>query len=299
MSEKYKLVNSITPLYKMNYRCGKTNIWIKRDDLLDFAFGGNKVRLFEYIIPLILKNKAERVVTYGSRHSNFIRVASTVCSLLNIECDLIILDDQNTANISDSPNLKLVGYLSPHIIYCSTENAHDYIDEYQDTLNRKGVNYFWIPGGGHIPEASFGYVDASHEIEEQLNSANINIDSVFLPCGTGTTQAGLVYGFSDNINIVGISISRSIERCLKEISDTLSLMGGKADNLTVIRDDTDYGRITPEITEIIKEVAKSDGIFLDPVYNARAFLGMLNYLHQNPNLDNVLYLNTGGQPNLF
>ena len=76
-------------------------------------------------------------------------------------------------------------------------------------------------------------------------------------------------------------------------------MGGKADNLTVIRDDRDYGRITPEITEIIKEVAKSDGIFLDPVYNARAFLGMLNYLHQNPNLDNVLYLNTGGQPNLF
>lgn len=91
--DKIQLNHTFSPLYKMNYSCGNVNIWVKRDDLLDFAFGGNKVRLFEYIATMLQGKKVKRIVTYGSQYSNFLRVAAAVCSQLNIQCDLIILDE--------------------------------------------------------------------------------------------------------------------------------------------------------------------------------------------------------------
>ena len=60
-----------------------------------------------------------------------------------------------------------------------------------------------------------------------------------------------------------------------------------------------YGMVDGKITQIIEEIAFADGIFLDPIYNAKAFCGMISFLEENKNYQNVLFLNTGGSPNLF
>lgn len=304
---KYKLFNNITPLHKLNFKVNHSNIWMKRDDLIDFAFGGNKVRLYEYIAGLIIEKAVNKVVTYGSKYSNYLRVTAVVCAYLNVECDLIILDENE--NYSDTGgNFDLLHYLPVNLVYCPLDKAHDFIDEYKSRLDCLGVNYLWIPGGGHLPEASFGYVDAAKEIKKQMSFFNISFDAIFLPCGTGTTQAGLIYEFKNNVDIYGISVARTSVLCQKEILWSIDQMESISNekkskyNVNVIHNQNEkYGFLSDTIKDTIRCIAKSDGIFLDPVYNARAFCGMLNFLEDSAccKYKNILYINTGGQPNLF
>lgn len=96
-NRKITLHHNITALQKINYKCknSDTQIWMKRDDTLDFAFGGNKVRLYEYISPEINKENYEKIVTFGSVYSNHNRVTAAVAAYLGLECDLIVLCDDN------------------------------------------------------------------------------------------------------------------------------------------------------------------------------------------------------------
>lgn len=303
--EKLELFNQITPLYKLNYKMGNTNIWIKRDDLIEFAFGGNKVRLMEYIAGMIVAHKVDRVVTYGSSYSNYIRVVAAVCAKIKVECDLILIEENHKKSVYG--NSVLIDYYSNHILHCKEADAHSFIDEYQQRLRDDNINYLWIPGGGHTPEAAFGYVDAAREIKGQMNDVQIFFDNIFLPCGTGTTEAGLAWGFADtDIAITGVSVARSVERCKREIANLLHHMEEICENnvlrefhYDVIEGQTKYGECDLEMKQIISELAVKDGIFLDPIYNAKAFLAMKKYVEKRNDLKDVLYVNTGGTPNIF
>ena len=89
--DKIQLFTNRPGTQLLNYRVGDTSIYMKRDDLLDFAFGGNKVRLFEYIAADAVKQGAEKIITFGSIHSNHVRVAAATAYKLGIACDLILL----------------------------------------------------------------------------------------------------------------------------------------------------------------------------------------------------------------
>lgn len=273
---------------------------MKRDDLIDFAFGGNKVRLFEYLAADIIEKKANKIITFGSVHSNHTRVAAIVANKLGIACDLIILYDGHSPD-SNAPNLRLIKYCTNiHLEFCPTDQAHDFIDSYLDMQKQERCNYYWIPGGGHTTVAAQGYIDAAHEILEQ--AYDLNIDAIFLPCGTGTTQAGLIAGINNQIPIYGITVARNTKRCKKEIETLLSQMGYRyvsGSEINVLPCQIKYGDKSEEVQSLIKEICGSDGIMLDPVYNAKSFLTTKHYLKMNSSFRNVIYLNTGGSPNLF
>ena len=308
--EKLSLIHNVSCLHPMRFQINNTALFVKRDDTLDFAFGGNKVRFFEYLAMRIQRSGAEKVITFGSVHSNFVRVTACVCQYLGLACDLLILTEDGTLPLS--PNLKLLHYCAHTSVHaCKTAEAHEEIDRYLAEQEARGISFFWIPGGGHIFEASLGYVDAAHEILQQLESNGTAIDALFLPCGTGTTQAGLIYGLRDKIPVYGVSVARSVERCRMEILSLLLEMekfdkAKKTDydweryiHVLPKREDTSYGERDQQTEALIREIAQSDGFFLDPVYNAKSFLQMREWILSNPKVRNVLYLNTGGTPNLF
>ena len=221
---KEKLFFEESIIQKIKFNNPSKTIYMKRDDLLSFGFGGNKVRLYEYIIGEVLTKGVKKIVTYGSQYSNFLRVTVSVCSYFGIACDLIILKNDVEEQVNKG-NRALLDYFDARIVYCKESEAHDFIDEYKASCGIEGIDYIWIPGGGHTDAAAFGYVDAAYEIQEQLKSNNMKIDAVFLPCGTGTTQAGLIHGFRNtNIPIYGVTVARSIERCQHEITRLLDSM---------------------------------------------------------------------------
>ncbi len=302
--KKVKLFHNDSALHRLNYRINDTTIFMKRDDVLDFAMGGNKVRLYEYIAGKIEEANVERVVTFGSKYSNFLRVTAAVCSKLNIPCDLIVLDDDHKYS---GGNEILIGYHKANILHCRIEDAHEFIDVYQKQLETQGVKYIWIPGGGHMPEAGFAYNEVIKSLYADGSIQNNQIDAIFVPCGTGTSQAGIIYGNEDRaVKIYGVTIARPIERCISEIDTILNGMScieGKEHQeheINVIESGIrNYGEINDVIEGVIEEIAVSDGIYLDPIYNAPAFYGMRCFLKSHQEYKNVIYINTGGVPNVF
>jgi D-cysteine desulfhydrase len=273
---------------------------VKRDDLIDFAFGGNKVRMAEYIGAVAQERQCTKIITFGSVHSNHVRVMGCLCNYLGIDCDLIILRDSEEATIGG--NYKLLQQLQGvHIEYCNTDEAHDFIDSYQAKQESGGINYLWVPGGGHMVEAAYGYRDAANEILRQQKTLGVQFDAVFLPCGTGTTQAGLIMGLKDtDIDVIGLTVARPVERCKTVITNLLqkTISTPEERKVNVLESKIPYGQTSVTVVDATKAIAQRDGLFLDPVYNAKSFWGMTEYLKEN-HFKNVLYLNTGGTPNIF
>ena len=309
--KKIKLVNNLTPIIKLNKIVGNTSIYMKRDDLIDFYFGGNKVRLYEYIIADVISKKAEKIITAGSIHSNHVRVTAAVASYFNLECDIIIIKDNNERTYLTQGNGLLIDLIGVNKYVCSVDNAKEYIESYLESQKSSGVNYYFVPGGGHMPLATKAYSDTMGEIINQGKTMNVEFDAIFLPTGTGTTQAGLVHGkdrFKFSGEIFGVTVARKIERCKEEIVDMIDGLKEtdsrnfriKEENINILDNDgIKYGEVDKRVLEIMKDIIKSDGIPLDPIYNAKSFHVMMKYLSENKKMKNVLYLNTGGTPNIF
>ena len=297
---KIQLIHQETCIQKLRGTYSGTNVYVKRDDLIDFAFGGNKVRMAEYIGAVAQERLCTKIITFGSVHSNHVRVMGCLCNYLAIDCDLIILRDSEEATIGG--NYKLLQQLKGiHLEYCNTDEAHDFIDNYQAKQESEGINYLWVPGGGHMVEAAYGYRDAANEILRQQKALDVQFDAVFLPCGTGTTQAGLIMGLKNTgIDVIGLTVARPVERCKTVITSMLQKTVHTPEewNVNVLESKIPYGQTSDEVIETTKALAQKDGLFLDPVYNAKSFWGMTEYLKEN-RFENVLYLNTGGTPNIF
>ena len=224
---------------------------------------------------------------------------------------MIILADEEIKNDNKFPNIRFCrNYHKANIIYCKTSEATAFIDDYQEKQKEIGCRYLWVPGGGHMPLAGFGYVDCSEEMKRQMLSMDVKIDAIFCPCGTGTTQAGLIYGFcKEGIPIIGITVARPEDRCKKVVADMLKQMNIICANLSVpvssqkiivlSNSGLHYGGKNKKIYETICDIAQKEGFYLDPIYNAKTFLLMVDYLKKQNKLKNVLYLNTGGTANIL
>lgn len=285
-------------------------IYVKREDLLPKYFGGNKVRILASIFSEIDIQDITRVVSFGSRHSNHIRVLAAMMFERDIPCDLIILDDESNKSITEGNELLAILY-NANIYFCPSNEAREYIDSHLCNLKKQGEKVLFIPGGGHTVDGANGYVLAVDEITNQTHG--LDIDCIFLPTGTGTTQAGLIFGSklrNWHVKIIGVTVARSPERCRKEIRSLLTELNKNYDKQFPFYDDDievidnsekPYGVIDKDIVDTIRAVAKSDGIVLDPIYNAKTFWKMKSLIKDKEysSYKNILYLNTGGTPNIF
>ncbi|MDM8538211.1 hypothetical protein QUF70_15770, partial [Desulfobacterales bacterium HSG17] len=62
-----------------------------------------------------------------------------------------------------------------------------------------------------------------------------------------------------------------------------------------------YALSRPEELSLICDLAKTEGIFLDPVYTGKAFYGMIKELEKDPNCfgPKIMFIHTGGIFGLF
>ncbi|WP_367362427.1 1-aminocyclopropane-1-carboxylate deaminase/D-cysteine desulfhydrase [Mesotoga sp.] len=310
MKEISKMLFKSSPLNPLNYYIHGVSFYMKREDLLPKYFGGNKVRILASIFSEIGIQDITRVVSFGSRHSNHIRVLAAMMFERGIPCDLIILDDESKKSITEGNELLATLY-NANIHFCPSNEAREYIDSHLCNLKRQGEKALFIPGGGHSADGANGYVLAVDEIIDQTRG--LDIDCIFLPTGTGTTQTGLIFGSklrNCDVKIIGVTVARSPERCKKEIGSLLNELNKRYDTELSFNDDDievidnsekPYGAIDKDIVDTIRAVAKSDGIVLDPIYNAKTFWKMERLIEDKEyfSYKNILYLNTGGTPNIF
>lgn len=293
----------LSPIYKMSKEwIPNSNLYIKREDLLPFSFGGNKSRKAKYFFDEIIKKKITSVVTYGSSSSNHCRVISNLCIKNKLKCYIITPKNQE-----NTYNTFLCTISEANYIYSDISDVSKTIDKTISSLKAIGEKVYFIPGGGHGDLGTQAYVDCYNEILDFEKKKKISFDKIILASGTGTTQAGLICGAhinkDDPLRILGISIARKKEHAINIIKQSI-ISYLKEDftskvNLTDEYIGEGYGYFNEDIINLVKDVYKYEGIPLDLTYTGKAFYGMKDLFKENEKANNILFVHTGGTPLFF
>jgi D-cysteine desulfhydrase family pyridoxal phosphate-dependent enzyme len=296
-------------------------ILIKRDDLTGLAFGGNKVRKLEFLVGDALRVGATVLVTSGAVQSNHARITAAAARAAGLKAALVLTSDTNPPRLQG--NLLLDRLLGAEIHFIP-ENADPLlatgdqeaakVAEVADDLRRRGERPYVIPVGGSSPIGALGYVAGTLEIAGQLWGMGQSPSALYFASGSRGTQAGLTLGtrmYDVPYRLCGIAVSggelEKIARALRIANEAASILGTPArverDHLETNHDyiGSGYGIPTPASTEAIRLVAQTEGIFLDPVYTAKAMAGLIDHVRRGLIAENetVLFLHTGGTPALF
>lgn len=295
-----------TPIIDLGEYQGN-RLFIKRDDLIPFSFGGNKARKAALFFEEIDRGGFDCVVTYGSGSSNHCRIVANACCKRSLPCSIISPLEASEQTF----NRQMMLLFGAEIITVPVHDVHDTIESRLLKMSASGMRPYFIPGGGHGNIGTEAYVQCYEEIKAYEEAENIHFDSIFLASGTGTTQAGLVCGQllnGDERTIVGISIARKNPRGRNIVLESIRAYLGERAEEQAIQEKTifldeyteGYGKDDKRVIETIESVLRNYGIPLDATYTGKAFMGMSEYISQQQITDrNILFIHTGGTPLFF
>ena len=311
------LILEKTPIYRMSSMEGENRIYIKREDLLPFSFGGNKVRFAEAFLEDMERRHCDAMIIYGGYHSNLCRILAAACREKGIPCSMLHnTDDADPGEIS--MNTCLIRASGVRTYLCRKGDIAQTVQKAMDDFRGEGRNPYYIYGDiygqGNAAVPMETYAAVYREILAQEKELGVHFDYIFLASSTNTTQSGLVAGHlmeGDDRKIVGISVTRQASRAISVIRDNLKEYQKKkgvlyrccADPEILVEDRYlagGYGCFGREILKTILDVYRREGIGMDPTYVGKAFYGMREYLKEKRiSGKNVLFLHTGGTPLFF
>ena len=302
-----------TPVCKLeniSAKYGRT-IWIKRDDLCGIALGGNKVRKLEYLLADAKAQGCDTVFTTGGAQSNHAMLTSACAAQLGMRCILPLKKRGVTDHLG---NLILDDIYGAEVRFMDTDDYEDIyaeMDRFSAELAQQGHKAYPIPVGGSTPLGALGYMNCVREITEQLPRNGAELSHIVSATGSGGTTAGLLLGARQLLptaKVIGIGVDTDP---FEEIVPQLAAGAAELLGTSLERADGDFrlvyhvgaGYAIPnaEDTPYMEELARMEGILLDPIYTGKAWAGMLRLL-QRGELDgdgDILFVHTGGAAALF
>ena len=282
---------------------GGPRLLAKRDDAIPFGFGGNKIRKLEFAIAQALAADADTVVTVGGLQSNHARATAAVAAKLGLGCVLIL---NGVPPLKPTGNTLLDTLLGAEIEYIATRDERSAAcDRVVGRLRDEGRRPFFIPLGASTSVGALGFVSAVGELVEQQMVPDVIIHAT----SSGGTQAGLLAGAALNnlkMQIVGVSAddpAEAIEASVRRIISGIERFHGPYGEIEV--DDTrvgdGYGIPTAASREAQQLLARTEAMFVDHTYTAKALGALIAYVREG-RFDagaTVLFWHTGGQVGLF
>ena len=307
-----------TPIQYLKDCVPGNEIYIKRDDLLPFSFGGNKVRKARFFYQEIKRENPDVIMTYGSGASNHCRIIANMACAMGLECHIISPEE----NYEETANSRMVEAFGATVEKAELSRISETIENRKKAFLKQGKKPYFIVGGGHGNPGTAAYAECYEEICRQEEESG-RFDYIFHTSGTGATQAGLVAGMllagrQDGQKIVGISNARTEERGRQVVFDSIreyresefvtekqaALLTDEAIDKNLYFTDRyrleGYGTYNPEVEKTIRDMMLSFGIPMDTTYVGKTFWGMKQYLKDNQvSGKRILFLHTGGTPLFF
>ncbi|HHY70615.1 MAG TPA: D-cysteine desulfhydrase family protein [Thermoanaerobacterales bacterium] len=315
-----------TPLHKLEKLSKKLGVelYLKRDDLTGInVYGGNKMRKLEFLLGDAILRGAKYVITFGATQSNHAMQTVAACRMCNLEPILFLLSIVRPDENDLRGNMLLDKIMGAEVNIVSAEGKPMFesfeLSRLQSEkrireLEKQGHKCYVIPTGGANPIGSIGFISGFVELIAQANKMDIQLDYICHATGSGGTLAGLAAGkklLESKVEILSFSVSEKPEEHPTTVAnlakDAIKLLG--ADKMITPDDlnfDSNYLGEGYEIptdasTEALKLLARTEGILIDPVYTAKAFSGLLDYIEKGtiPQGSKVLFWHTGGATALF
>lgn len=293
------------------------DIFIKRDDHLGLAGGGNKTRKLEFLLADALRNKADTIITCGAVQSNHCRLTLSAAKKEKLDCHLVLEERvPNSYSPTATGNNLLYSVLDADS-KTVVPGGSDMIKEMEKVAKKveaEGKKPYIIPMGGSNEIGALGYAACAEEINLQLKEDQIDIDYIITPTGSSGTHAGLLLGMGESsrsIPIIGISVNNQtkaqeekIFKLLEQTSEYLNIENRIEKSAVKVLDDyigLGYSLPSDGMIEAVKLLAQSEGILLDPVYTGKTMHGLIDLIRSAyfKTDDKVLFMHTGGSPALF
>ena len=321
--ERYPLLfgpSPVHPLERLSDHLGGARVWAKREDCNSgLAFGGNKTRKLEYLVPEALSQGADTLVSIGGVQSNHTRQVAAVAARLGLNAVLV---QESWVDWPDPVNDKVGNILLSRVMGAEVRQVRagfgiGYKDSWQRALEdvraAGGTPYAIPAGASDHPLGGLGFANWAREVREQERELGVFFDTVVVCCVTGSTQAGMVAGFAGDERprrVVGVDASakpaetraqvrRIAARTAELIGVTRELRNDEVSVLEGWAGDA-YGVPVQSTLDAIRLTGSLEGMIIDPVYEGKSMAGLIDLVREGdiPRNSNVLYAHLGGQPAL-
>ncbi len=320
--ERYPLTFGPTPIEQLGrlseHLGGKVELYAKREDCNSgLAFGGNKIRKLEYIVPDAIAAGADTLVTIGGVQSNHTRQVAAVAAKIGMKCRLV---QESWVPFEDAVYDRVGNILMSRVMGAKIDLVDEGFDigireswerAIQDVKDKGGKPYA-IPAGASVHKyGGLGFVGFAEEVRAQEAEMGIKFDYIIVCTVTGSTHAGMVVGFAKDgraRNVIGIDASCTPEQTRAQVLDIaqntaeLVELGREitADDVVLNEDYAYpvYGVPSAETNDAIRLCARLEGMMTDPVYEGKSMQGMIDLVRKDffPAGAKVLYAHLGGVP---
>ena len=286
---------------------GRVEIWVKREDLLPLAFGGNKLRNLEFLVGAALAEGADTLITSGRRWSNHARLTAAAGAKAGMSVELVL---SGPPSVVPGPGVRLSMTLGARIHQLPTDDraARDAeVDRVEAVVRAEGGWPYRIGVGGSGVTGARGQLLAGRELYAQAALAEVSVDRIVLPTATGGTQAGLVVSAAEETPspaVTGFVVARSADELRPANALMVAGLSTSAADAPIDLDETQlgegYGRPTPAATAATALLARTEGILVDPIYTAKALAGLIAGVRSGAwDGERVVFWHAGGLPGLF
>jgi 1-aminocyclopropane-1-carboxylate deaminase len=319
--ERYPLTFGPSPIHalpRLTAHLGGATVWAKREDVNSgLAYGGNKTRKLEYLVPDAIASGADTLVSIGGYQSNHTRQVAAVAAKIGMKAVLV---QENWVDWPDSVNDRVGNIMLSRImgaevrldpagfgigIKSSWEKA------LEDVAARGGTPYAIPAGASDHRLGGLGFANWAAEVEQQERELGVFFDTVVVCSVTGSTHAGMIAGFAGQERprrVIGIDASAKIAETRAQVEriarNTASLIGLERelrdDELTVLEGWAGdlYGIPVDSTLDAIRLTGRLEGMIIDPVYEGKSMAGLIELVTSGdiPAGSNVLFAHLGGQP---
>lgn len=304
------LPSPLLPMRRLSDAIG-TEIRFKREDLIGFGLGGNKVRGLEFLIADALVRECEVIVTGAGVQSNHVRATAAAAACFGLGCIAVFWG--NPPETIDG-NYRVTRMLGAETVFTgdlNRESVDRRIDEVCKEMRHRGQRAYAIPRGGACALGTLGHMLAARELHEQCHG--LEPDRIVLASGSGATHAGWLLGtraLGAPWTIESFTVSREPSEVRMQVarlaSEAAALVGldwrFRPDEIIVHGGFIGPGYCIPTkaATRAIRMVARTEGVLLDPTYTGKAMAGLLDHLQLESNRNrSIVFLHSGGEPTFF
>jgi D-cysteine desulfhydrase family pyridoxal phosphate-dependent enzyme len=312
-----------TPLHeapRLSRALGGPRIYFKRDDLTGLALGGNKTRIFEFVLGHVLETGADCVVAGAAVQSNYCRQMSAACSKLGLEAFLVLRKVRGEKDLRVQGNFLLDCLLGAkvHIVEATSPAEQiQLMEKLGEDLRKQGRRPYVarMANTADMWLDTVSYANCIVEMERQLGEIDVKPDYLYVS-SVDTTQAGILLGMKYmGLNWTVVGINPLDKRWADDVPSLVSQLANSCAmklelDVTIEASDVisysdyvgeGYGQVTADGIEALKLVARTEGILLDPVYTGKAMAALIDDIQEGriPKDRTVVFLHTGGFPALF
>lgn len=317
LPEKTRLAHLPTPieaLPRLSQALEGPEIYCKRDDLTGIGKTGNKVRKLEYLIAEAQRQACEVLITCGGAQSNHARATAVSAAKMGMKCHLVL---RNASGGDLDGNLFLDRLFGAEITFI-TPPEYEQVDVIMANLaaeyQARGAKPYVIPEGGSTALGALGYVAAMEETAKQMKAQRLEFDHMICAVGSGGTLAGMLLGrsaFEIKTEVHGVNVCDDAPYFQNRIANILRDAKRRFGfDLNLHKNDISifdgyvgkgYGLSSQEEIDLMKQIARWEGLILDPVYTGKAMFGLADLIRKGRFKKNerILFWHTGGVFGLF